>query len=125
MTQERSGPRHAIEARIYAEDPDKGFLPATGISAAGASPRASGIRVDTGFRAGDQVSPYYDPMLAKLIVQADDRRLALARMAQALAQFQIAGVDDQSQVSQSAAWSIRKSRAARSILNSLNGKFPP
>ncbi len=83
---------HAIEARVYAEDAEKGFLPATGNIRRWREPAGSGIRVDTGFRAGDQVSPYYDPLLAKLIVHADDRRLALARMVQALAQFQIAGV---------------------------------
>ena len=58
---------HAIEARIYAEDPEKGFLPASGIIRTWREPSGEGIRVDTGFRAGDGVTPYYDALLAKLI----------------------------------------------------------
>ena len=64
---------HAIEARIYAEDPDKGFLPATGTIRSGASRPGDGVRVDTGFRAGDAVTPYYDALLAKLIAWGADR----------------------------------------------------
>src|SRR5678816_2033510 len=84
---------HAIEARIYAEDPDKGFLPSTGRLVHLAPPRESlHVRVDTGVEQGDEITPYYDPMIAKLIVWDETRDLALARMLQALAQYRIVGV---------------------------------
>jgi 3-methylcrotonyl-CoA carboxylase alpha subunit len=83
---------HAMEARIYAEDAAKGFLPSTGIIRRWREPSGNGIRVDTGFRAGDAVTPYYDALLAKLIVLASDRPQALARMVEALDGFEIAGV---------------------------------
>src|SRR5438067_186752 len=83
---------HAIEARIYAEEPAKGFLPATGAIREWREPAGPGIRVDTGFRMGDTVTPYYDALLAKLTVWAADRPQALERMAAALLEFKIAGV---------------------------------
>jgi 3-methylcrotonyl-CoA carboxylase alpha subunit len=83
---------HAIEARIYAEDPGKGFLPSTGLLRTWHEPSGAGIRVDSGFRAGDPVLPYYDALLAKLIVHGDDRAATLARLSEALDQFEIDGV---------------------------------
>jgi 3-methylcrotonyl-CoA carboxylase alpha subunit len=83
---------HAIEARIYAEDADKGFLPATGTIKAWREPTGEGIRIDTGFRAGDKVTPYYDALLAKLVAWGADRPQALARLVEALGAFEIAGV---------------------------------
>jgi 3-methylcrotonyl-CoA carboxylase alpha subunit len=83
---------HAIEARIYAEDADKGFLPAIGTISAWREPTGPGIRVDTGFRAGDTVTPYYDALLAKVIAWGEDRTDALHRLIEALGQFEIAGV---------------------------------
>jgi 3-methylcrotonyl-CoA carboxylase alpha subunit len=83
---------HAIEARIYAEDPDKGFLPSIGTIGQWRRPTGHGIRVDTGFRVGDAVTPYYDALLAKLITRGDDRSQALERMVAALGEFEIAGV---------------------------------
>ncbi len=84
---------HALEARIYAEDPAKGFLPATGRIAHLASPPASRhVRVDTGVAAGDEISPHYDPMIAKLVVWDRDRPRALARMRDALGEFQVVGL---------------------------------
>jgi 3-methylcrotonyl-CoA carboxylase alpha subunit len=84
---------HAIEARIYAEDPQRGFLPSIGAIAHWRMPQTSAdVRVDTGFRAGDAVSPYYDPMLAKLIVHGEDRNAALQHMRAALAQCEVVGV---------------------------------
>ncbi len=83
---------HAIEARIYAEDPQRGFLPSTGRLLYLAPPSGDGVRVDTGVEQGDRISPHYDPMIAKLIVHGEDRRQALARMRQALARYRIAGV---------------------------------
>jgi 3-methylcrotonyl-CoA carboxylase alpha subunit len=83
---------HAIEARVYAEDPAKGFLPATGRIAHFVPPAASRhVRVDTGVAAGDEISPHYDPMIAKLIVWDRDRPAALARMKDALGALEIVG----------------------------------
>ena len=84
---------HAIEARIYAEDADKGFLPSTGRLVHLAPPAESlNVRVDTGVEQGDEITPFYDPMIAKLIVWDVDRPAALARMRQALADYRIVGV---------------------------------
>ncbi len=84
---------HAIEARIYAEDPQRDFLPSIGEIVHWRMPKPSpDVRIDTGFRQGDAVSPYYDPMLAKLIVHGEDRNAALRRMRSALAQCEIVGV---------------------------------
>jgi 3-methylcrotonyl-CoA carboxylase alpha subunit len=81
----------AFEARIYAEDPLHGFLPATGTLSHLSFPDGE-ARVDTGVRAGDQVTPYYDPLIAKLIVHAPTRRDALAKLTRSLQACRIAGV---------------------------------
>jgi len=81
---------HAIEARIYAEDPERDFLPATGRLVHLAFPAEA--RVDTGVRQGDEISPWYDPLIAKLIVHGEDRASALARLAAALRETQIVGL---------------------------------
>ena len=84
---------HAIEARIYAEDPAREFLPSIGrLDHLVAPEEGATVRVDTGVRAGDEITPYYDPMIAKLIVHAATRAEAIARMRVALAQYQIVGV---------------------------------
>jgi 3-methylcrotonyl-CoA carboxylase alpha subunit len=96
---------HAIEARIYAENPEKGFLPSIGTLRHMDTPSAvsfelggtpggvpASVRIDSGVREGDAISPFYDPMIAKLIVWGADRAQALARMSQALAEFQIVGL---------------------------------
>jgi len=84
---------HALEARIYAEDPEKGFLPATGRLTHLVPPAESlHVRVDTGVEQDDEITPHYDPMIAKLIVWDDSRERALARMLQALADYRIVGV---------------------------------
>ncbi len=98
---------HAFEARIYAENPDKGFLPATGRLLHLAQPSAvefrrnaddnsfhdpAPVRIDAGVRERDEITPHYDPMIAKLIVWGEDRTHALARMQTALADFHIVGV---------------------------------
>ncbi|NNE79917.1 MAG: acetyl/propionyl/methylcrotonyl-CoA carboxylase subunit alpha [Silicimonas sp.] len=81
---------HAVEARLYAEDPAAGFLPATGrIAHMSLDPAA---RVDTGVREGDEITPHYDPMIAKLITHGPDRRSALRRMDRALRGTRIVGV---------------------------------
>jgi acetyl-CoA carboxylase biotin carboxylase subunit len=83
---------HAIECRIYAEDPANGFLPSTGKLLQYLEPRGPGIRVDSGFRAGDEVTHFYDPMLAKLIVHAENREAATQKMGAALHEFIVHGV---------------------------------
>jgi 3-methylcrotonyl-CoA carboxylase alpha subunit len=82
---------HAVEARVYAEDPEHGFLPSTGRLVACALPDGEGIRVDTGVETGGEVSPFYDPMIAKVIAHADTRGAALHRLAGALHRAVIAG----------------------------------
>ena len=84
---------HAIEARIYAEDPERDFLPATGRLAHVAFPHQdTDVRIDAGVESGDEITPWYDPMIAKLIVRGADRDAALARLRRALADVEIAGV---------------------------------
>lgn len=84
---------HALEARIYAEDANKGFLPATGKLIRLAPPAESiNVRVDTGVEEGDEITPFYDPMIAKLIVWDESRDGALARMRKALADYRVAGL---------------------------------
>ena len=82
---------HAIEVRLYAEDPSNNFLPAIGPLAVFRPPTGPGIRLDTGVREGDDVTPHYDPMLAKLIVWAPSRAEALQRMRRALDEFVVLG----------------------------------
>ena len=86
---ERRG--HAMEARIYAEDPDQGFVPSTGRIAQLHFPTGEGIRIDTGVAAGDEVSMHYDPMIAKLIVHGTDRERARQKLLDALAATFVAG----------------------------------
>jgi acetyl/propionyl-CoA carboxylase alpha subunit len=83
---------HAIECRIYAEDPANGFLPSTGKLLQYIEPRGPGIRVDSGFRVGDTVTHFYDPMLAKLIVHAENHEKAIQKMQAALREFVVHGV---------------------------------
>jgi 3-methylcrotonyl-CoA carboxylase alpha subunit len=93
---------HAFEARVYAEDPARGFLPQTGQLAYLRTPQGLGyastldsgnVRIETGVREGDAVSVYYDPMIAKLVVRGADRAEALKRMTAALTQFRVVGVN--------------------------------
>ncbi len=83
---------HAIECRVYAEDPASGFLPSTGKLLQFIEPRGPGIRVDSGFTTGSQVTHFYDPLLAKLIVHAEDRSSATRRILAALKEFVVHGV---------------------------------
>ncbi|MGE5649509.1 MAG: acetyl-CoA carboxylase biotin carboxylase subunit [Bacillota bacterium] len=97
---------HALEARIYAENPEKGFLPSIGtlchmhtphavtfeVGGGAAAGAPAAMRIDSGVREGDAISPFYDPMIAKLIVWGNDRDEALAHMAQALSEYQIVGL---------------------------------
>ena len=88
----RSLKGHAIEARIISEDPARGFLPSVGRIVGWAAPSGEGVRVDTGFRAGDEVSRYYDSLLAKVIAHGMDREEAIVRLRGALADFHVLGV---------------------------------
>jgi 3-methylcrotonyl-CoA carboxylase alpha subunit len=95
---------HAIEARVYAENPDRGFLPSTGTlvhlrtphaAAFSVEPDSQGrpaaVRIDSGVGEGDAITPFYDPMIAKLIVWGEDRAQAILRMRDALARFEAVG----------------------------------
>jgi 3-methylcrotonyl-CoA carboxylase alpha subunit len=82
---------HAVEARLYAEDPEKGFLPSTGKLWALEFPEGEGIRIDTGVQAHDEVTPYYDPMIAKIIAHGATRGEALTKLATALGETIVAG----------------------------------
>jgi 3-methylcrotonyl-CoA carboxylase alpha subunit len=82
---------HAVEARLYAEDPEHGFLPSTGRLIALQFPSSVGLRVDSGVETGDEVTPFYDPMIAKLIVHGATREQALTRLAEALEATSVAG----------------------------------
>jgi len=83
---------HAIEARLYAEDPGNGFLPSTGLIYKFVEPRGPGLRVDSGVADGSEVSHFYDPMLAKIIVHAEDRATAIQRLQAALRRTVVHGV---------------------------------
>jgi 3-methylcrotonyl-CoA carboxylase alpha subunit len=84
---------HAIEVRLYAEEPERGFLPSTGrLTVLDLPPESAHVRVDTGVEQGDDVTPHYDPMLAKLIVWDETRHAAIERMLWALGELHIAGV---------------------------------
>ncbi|MDE2579966.1 MAG: ATP-grasp domain-containing protein, partial [Hyphomicrobiales bacterium] len=92
LTQDRIALRgHAVEARLYAEDPESGFLPSTGRIWALRLPQGEGVRVDSGVEEGGEVTPFYDPMIAKVIAHAPSREEALAKLAAALSQTIVAG----------------------------------
>src|SRR5262249_46405850 len=82
---------HAVEARVYAEDPERGFLPSTGKILGLKLPAGQGIRVDTGVEQGTEVTPFYDPMIAKVIAHRATRREALDGLASALDHPLVAG----------------------------------
>jgi acetyl/propionyl-CoA carboxylase alpha subunit len=83
---------HAIEARVYAEDPSHDFLPQAGRLLLYREPRRPGLRIDSGVREGDEVSVHYDPLLAKVIATAETRELAIARLVAGLRDFPILGI---------------------------------
>ncbi|WP_120009139.1 acetyl/propionyl/methylcrotonyl-CoA carboxylase subunit alpha [Teichococcus vastitatis] len=85
---------HAIEARIYAEQPERDFQPSTGQLSHLRQPREvpGRVRVDTGVREGDAITPHYDPMIAKLVVWGEDRAAAVRQLTSALAAYQVVGV---------------------------------
>ncbi len=93
LKQEVISPRgHAIEVRLYAEDPEHNFLPSTGMVTRFTEPQGPGMRVDSGVASDDEITQFYDPMIAKLIVYGEDRAMAIARMQRALEQSVVFGV---------------------------------
>jgi acetyl-CoA carboxylase biotin carboxylase subunit len=83
---------HAIECRVYAEDPDAGFLPSPGRIMALRAPGGPGIRDDSGVEEGDEVPSYYDPLVSKLVAWGEDRPAAIARMRRAVGEYQVLGI---------------------------------
>lgn len=83
---------HAIELRLYAEDPENNFLPSTGTLERYYLPEIEGIRFDNGYEEGDDVPIYYDPMLAKIVSYGANRTEAIARLKQAISQFELKGI---------------------------------
>jgi len=99
LTQEQISARgHAIEVRIYAEDPKTNFLPSTGTVSRFIKPDGPGIRIDSGIESNDEISQFYDPMIAKLIVYGEDRTTAIERLQSALKQQAIFGVKTNTQL---------------------------
>jgi propionyl-CoA carboxylase alpha chain len=93
FTQEEVSIRgHAIECRVYAEDPASNFLPDTGTLRTYRPPQGSGVRVDDGFREGMSIPIFYDPMIAKLVVHGATRYEAIARALRAIQEYSISGV---------------------------------
>jgi len=84
---------HAIELRVYAEDPANNFLPDIGVLQTYSTPKGNGVRVDDGFEQGMEIPIYYDPMIAKLITYGKDREEAIARMVRAIEEYDITGIE--------------------------------
>jgi len=93
LTQAELRPRgHAVEARLYAEDPATGLLPAVGTVRRYVEPRGAGVRVDSAITLGTEIGTEYDPLLAKVIAHGPDRRTALGRLDRALAELELLGI---------------------------------
>jgi len=84
---------HAVESRVYAEDPSNNFLPDIGVLRTYTRPQGAGIRVDDGFEKGMEIPFYYDPMIAKLICHADTRTAAIDKMIRAIDEYEITGLE--------------------------------
>ena len=84
---------HAVELRVYAEDPNNGFLPDIGTLTRYKTPKGNGVRVDDGFEQGMEIPIYYDPMIAKLITYGKDRKEAIDRMIRAIEEYDITGIE--------------------------------
>jgi acetyl-CoA carboxylase biotin carboxylase subunit len=91
---------HAIECRINAENPDENFRPSPGIIRGMALPGGNGVRVDTGFSAGDEISPFYDSMIMKLVCLGDDREEAISLSRAALGELKLSGIDHNAKFAQ-------------------------
>ena len=84
---------HAMELRVYAEDPKNNFLPDIGTLQTYKTPKGNGVRVDDGFEQGMEIPIYYDPMIAKLITYGKDRTEAIERMIRAIDEYEITGIE--------------------------------
>src|SRR5215813_10922040 len=118
----------AIEARIYAEDPTRNFLPSTGRLVRYLPPAGEGLRLDTGVFEGSEISVYYDPMIAKLVASGPDRNTAIERLRGALDGFYVAGVQQNIAFLAAAVAKPRFSRGALStnfIAEEFRGGFAP
>ena len=99
LTQEQITSRgHAIEVRLYAEDPENNFLPSTGTVTSFVKPEGPGIRIDSGIESNDEITQFYDPMIAKFIIYGEDRTTAIERLVAALKQQAIFGVKTNAQL---------------------------
>jgi 3-methylcrotonyl-CoA carboxylase alpha subunit len=99
LSQEQINTRgHALEVRLYAEDPENNFLPSTGTVTRFVKPEGPGIRIDSGIESNDEITQFYDPMIAKLIVYGEDRMTAIERLLAALEQQAIFGVKTNAQL---------------------------
>ena len=83
---------HAVEARVYAEDPSQGFVPQAGPLLLYREPQRPGLRIDSGVVEGGEVSVYYDPMMAKVIASGETREIAIARLIAGLRDFPVLGI---------------------------------
>ena len=83
---------HAIECRVYAEDPDNGFMPSPGMIRALRTPSGPGIRDDSGVASGFEVPTWYDPLISKVVAWGPDRAMAIARMRRAMDEYQVHGI---------------------------------
>ena len=117
---------HAIEVRINAEDPAQGFLPAPGTITRFDVPLGPGVRVDTAVRAGSEIPPYYDSMIAKLIVWDDTRDAAIARAERALREVAIEGIPTTRDLALDVLGSpeFRSGDYSTSTLTELEGRVP-
>jgi acetyl-CoA/propionyl-CoA carboxylase biotin carboxyl carrier protein len=115
---------HAIEVRLYAEDAEAGFLPATGRVLDLRWPSGDGVRVDAGIRAGDEVSGRFDPMLAKIVAHGADRRDALVRLTAALDETTILGLTTNLRFLR---WLVRQPAVVRGLarIDTLDAIWPP
>jgi acetyl-CoA carboxylase biotin carboxylase subunit len=127
---ERTGraPRrgHAIEIRINAEDPARGFVPSPGTVSRFRPPLGAGIRVDTAVREGSVIPPYYDSMIAKVIVEDETRDLAIARSVRALSELEIEGIPTTRELALDVLRSqeFRRGEYSTSTLAELEGRVP-
>ena len=83
---------HSVEVRVYAENPARNFMPSPGLLTEFELPELEGIRLDTGYRAGSKVTPFYDPMVMKLVAVGHDRDHAIDRLRDALGALRLAGI---------------------------------
>ncbi|HLG08594.1 MAG TPA: acetyl-CoA carboxylase biotin carboxylase subunit [Gaiellaceae bacterium] len=117
---------HAIEIRINAEDPSRGFLPAPGTVTRFLPPLGPGVRVDTGVREGDEIPPFYDSMIAKVIVADETRDTAISRALRALGELEIEGIPTTREVALDVLGSheFRSGEYSTSTLTDLAGRVP-